>query len=125
MSGRKSKLFAAILALVLNIAGGPMTWAPVVTAGAHDVPSDAMSAMEHCPGHSNAGEGATDTDQAGTGDHSSCCDGGTCPCGCLQTSLDLVRSFWQLSIAPASTLALAVSVPPHKPFDDPFRPPIA
>jgi hypothetical protein len=122
MSGRKSKLFAAILALVLNAAGGPMTWARAAMhsdAGA-DPPSQSM---EHCPGHMETGSENGDEGRNPI-HHPSCCSGGSCTCGCLPAALTAPVSVLRAFLLPTAEVTAVIHAVPVEPLEDPLRPPI-
>jgi hypothetical protein len=119
LSGRKSKLFAAVLALVVNAAGGPMTWARAMNS---DAGTDASAqGMEHCSGGTSSNSEEPGNEPAGDG---SCCSGGSCTCGCLPAALaarvTLVRTF----LSPAAEVTTVIHSVPVEPLEDPLRPPI-
>jgi hypothetical protein len=122
MPGRKSKLFAAILALALNVTGGPMAWARMSTA-MHDAPAKSMSDNEHCAGHLSADDSERQPSQ--TAEHPSCCEGGSCTCGGLPASALTVAVISQVSAAPDPANAMPPCAVPHGPLDESLRPPIS
>jgi hypothetical protein len=122
MSGRRSKLFIAFFAVALNLVSAPMAWARM-SANFDHAPSSAMAGMEHCAGHTDAGDSSKDSSSEPK--HGSCCSGGQCTCGCLPVAMVVVPHIQVTSVAPVSTAAEPERAFPAKPFEDPLRPPIS
>ena len=122
MSGRRSKLFIALLAVALNVVSAPMAWARM-SASFHRTGSSAMSGMEHCAGHVDA----SNSKKAGSPQtkHGSCCNGGSCTCGCVPVAMVAVIQIQTTTVAPAFAAAESKQAFPAKPFEDPLRPPIS
>lgn len=122
MSGRKSTLLIALLAVVLNVLSTPMAWARM-SASMGDAPTSTTPSMEHCAGD----EKATNSKQPSSprGDHAPCCKGGPCTCGCLPAAVVSVPVVPRISVAPQSAEAQAFVAVPPDPVEDPLRPPIS
>jgi hypothetical protein len=119
MSGRKSKLFAAVLALVVNAAGGPMTWArATLYSDAAGAPSQSM---QHCAGDMGANGDGRDN---GPDRDTSCCSGGSCTCGCLPAALAVRVTVVRALLSPAAEVTTVIHAVPIEPLEDPLRPPI-
>jgi len=122
MSGRRSKLFIAFLAVALNVMSAPMAWARMAASVDH-APSSAMSGMEHCAGHMDAVD--SKTSGSPQTQHGSCCNGGPCTCGCLPVAMVAVPHIQATTMAPVFAAAESIQAFPAKPFEDPLRPPIS
>lgn len=122
MSGRKSILLIALLAVVLNVLSAPIAWARM-SAGMDHAPTSTISGTGHCAGEENA----TNSKQPSSprGDHASCCKGGPCTCGCLPAAVVAVPRVPRISVAPQSAEAQAFVAVPPEPVEDPLRPPIS
>lgn len=122
MPALRSKLFVALLAVALNVVGGPMAWARMAAAMDH-TSSSTVVAMEHCAGQADGNEPGQQ--QSPQGEHPNCCKGGPCSCGCLPATASAVPVISKISVAPDSAAVASVRAVPAKPFEDPLRPPIA
>lgn len=123
---RTSKCFHLALIVLLNVGGGPMSWAHGAM-GALSVPAAGVgseTAAGHCPAQGAQTESPTEpapVDQ----DELPCCADRACHCGCPPSlplispmpALPLERTFPPAELPPAPLF----SVPPGHPF----RPPIA
>jgi hypothetical protein len=113
MSGRHTKLFAAVLALAFNIAGGPMAWAQVAVS---DSPPGGDAQVQHCA--DTAGDSAPGSPPP------SCCDAGSCHCGCLPSALTTVLPILRQQLVPMPEMSAQIHAVPAEPLEDPLRPPI-
>ena len=125
MRSQRSKWFLAVLAVLVNLGGGPMAWAHLLGAEkCHEASTPAVSPMPaDCPEH--RGSGAPGHEKAPAPHGMPCCDGGSCTCAVphsMPAALFLVQSF-EIGIAP--TPALSPETVPSTIIDDALRPPIS
>lgn len=113
MKSRRARWSIALLAVLLNLGGGPVAWAHWLEAAA---PQD-TAMPEECAAH------ATPTDAMPDPGAMPCCEGGECNCAAPPA---------MAAIAPATLAVLPATpprsfdipaLPPH-PLDDSLRPPI-
>lgn len=128
MQTRTSKWFHVALIVLLNVGGGPLSWAHGAMGGA---PAPASAAVEqqaggaqHCPDHAARTQGSTEPAPVDR-DESPCCADGACHCGC-PPSLALITSMrtvlLERTARPAETPPLQILFVPQ---GNPLRPPIA
>lgn len=123
MSVSKPKLFAALLALTLNIVGAPVSWAAMtVSLGAGANVS--MAGMEHCSGEMKPDSPTVDDAAPDSNGHPACCKGGNCFCGCLPSALTVVASTARLPFTSAPQLPVKAEGLSADPLEDALRPPI-
>ena len=123
MSVSKPKLFAAFLALTLNIVCAPISWARMTAplgAPAHVL----MAGMEHCSGQMKADSPDVDDATPDSKSHPACCKGGGCFCGCLPSALTVVVPTARIANSSARQLPVKAEGLSAAPLEDPLRPPI-
>jgi hypothetical protein len=112
---RRRPVIAAVLALLLNLGGGPMAWAQLAPAD-----SDAAPAVP-CPMH----EASASVD-AGTAHAAlpSCCAAGGCACAALPVPPIVPALQAPFMIAIAALVPPGRGLAPSALLADPLRPPI-
>jgi hypothetical protein len=114
MRSRRARWFFAVLALAVNLGGGPMAWAHLAPA-AHSQETSAPAPPMNAGCHEQQTDSATSMP---------CCDGGACECATppapLAVTLDAPTDLRHDALrAPRVTRLIAPD-----PLDDTLRPPI-
>lgn len=135
MHKRRFKTLIIVLAVLLNLGGGPMSWAHFTPPG-HPMPHEpsggngalpavvVQNAGEHCLQHQHAASSPHELPR-NTHHTPSCCAGGHCHCGCPSAPALVFQpgsirfGSLLLQIEPGSR------TPGVAPLSDPLRPPIA
>jgi hypothetical protein len=116
MRSKRAKWSFCVLAVLLNLGGGPMAWAHAFAGGkCHESQAPAaMTTSQDCPQH-----------HAGKPAHSlPCCEGGSCACTIAHSIATTALVARPLAAIEADTPELRLSAAPSAFIDDSLRPPI-
>jgi hypothetical protein len=122
----RANRFLLVLAVLLNVAGGPMVFAHSASPG-HDMPDSAPAvsetqASEHCASHAQQ---APDEPTPSGHSERDCCAAGHCACTAASTFLPASAPAFVRFVRYLRLNDSALPEPPSASLSDPLRPPIA
>ena len=124
MQPKRLKWFMTVLAVLINLGGGPMAWAHLAGAAkCHGEAAVTVQMSPDCPGHH---ESKSTGDRYAPGPHAlSCCADVSCACGAPSSMLASVSFVQSSTIIIESSSAPPTTAAPSTFIDDALRPPIA
>jgi hypothetical protein len=125
MRSKQAKWIFCLIAMLLNLGGGPMAWAHLAGAGnCHEAGASAAAQVSpDCPEH-HASKAADDRGPTAPPATAPCCDGGSCVCAAPPS----IPACAVITPTPPMSIALSPEVgldaTPSTFIDDALRPPI-